>query len=202
MPRPQNIGGYTNCQTDAIAAAQRYNLPPSLLYSLIQAESSCRVDPGNSGAGAVGIAQIKPGTFSQYGCSGSVYNPTDAINCAGKILSSLYGQFGSYALSLAGYQAGAGNVAKSAPCVPGTADKNETTLQYVLSILRRAGLPFDAQSDCSGQQPGQQQQAQNMPPQPGLTTTGAFDPQVRKYLILGLALILLTIAFTRFGAKK
>jgi soluble lytic murein transglycosylase-like protein len=117
---------------DAIQGAQnKYGIPDNYLAKLLHAESS--YDPAiisgqrKSSAGAVGIAQFMPATAAELGV-----NPTDpmsAIDGAGKYLSQLYDQFGTWPEAIAAYNWGSGNVAKK-----GLSKAPTETVNYVQKI--------------------------------------------------------------------
>lgn len=90
-------------------AANQLGISPDIVAAQIQTESNW--DPNaNSGAGAEGIAQFLPGTFSQYG-SGSPYNVTDAFNAYTNYMSDLLRtEHGNIRDALAAYNAGPGNL--------------------------------------------------------------------------------------------
>lgn len=91
------------------AAEQKYGLPSGLLRAVAKQESG--FDPtARSRAGATGLMQFMPATARSLGI-----DPTDpfaSIDAAGKYLSGHLKTFGSVALALAAYNAGAGNVKK------------------------------------------------------------------------------------------
>ncbi|HYL41847.1 MAG TPA: lytic transglycosylase domain-containing protein [Ktedonobacteraceae bacterium] len=89
-------------------AAQSVGINPDLFVRQIRKESS--FNPGAiSPAGAVGIAQFLPTTAANMGVD--PYNPTQSLYGAARLmahLSAMYG--GNYAMALAAYNAGPGNV--------------------------------------------------------------------------------------------
>jgi len=94
------------------ATEDKYGIPRDLLFRLAYQESHFRSDiiDGStaSPAGAQGIMQIVPA----YHPGVNPLDPAAAIDYAGNFLVSLYHQFGSWALALAAYNAGPGNVRK------------------------------------------------------------------------------------------
>lgn len=92
------------------AAESRYGIPSGMLARLAWQESRFREDiiSGKtvSSAGAMGIMQIVP----KWHPGVDPLNPGAAIDYAGRYLSSLYRQFGSWELALKSYNWGAGNV--------------------------------------------------------------------------------------------
>ena len=90
-------------------AAQKSGLPESVVAAQINLESGFNPN-AKSGAGAEGIAQFLPSTFSQYG-TGSPYNPQDAFNAYANYMSTLLKQEGgSVYKALEAYNAGPGNL--------------------------------------------------------------------------------------------
>lgn len=113
------------------AAEDTYGIPRDLLARQAYQESHFRPDIINgttvSPAGALGLMQIVPA----YHPTADPLNVPAAITYAAGFLRSLYNQFGSWALALAAYNAGPGNVAKYGNTVPPFAE----TQAYVSSIL-------------------------------------------------------------------
>lgn len=107
-------------QIDAVESA--YGIPSGLLRRLLYQESRFRSDiigvyPDGtpvptekrvvSSAGAQGIAQIVP----RWHPGVDPWNPTQAIEYAGRYLANLYRQFGNWSTALAAYNWGPGNIA-------------------------------------------------------------------------------------------
>jgi soluble lytic murein transglycosylase-like protein len=91
------------------ATAGRYGLPPALLAAVAKVESG--YDPrAVSAAGAQGLMQIMPGTARGLGVN--PFDPAQAIDGAGRMLSGNLREFGSLPLALAAYNAGGGAVRK------------------------------------------------------------------------------------------
>lgn len=112
------------------AAEKKYNIPANLLARQAYQESHFRDDiisgAKKSSAGALGIMQIVPA----YHPTASPLNPALAIDYAAKYLRQQYDAFGSWALALAAYNAGPGNVRKYGGVPPFVETKN-----YVSQIL-------------------------------------------------------------------
>lgn len=127
------------------AAEQDYGLPTNLLARQAYAESSYAQDvidgTRSSSAGALGILQLMPQYFTtvQRPIPFSDQDTADQINEAAANMASLYRQLSPlasstgqnpWALALAGYNAGAGNVTKYGG-IPPFAE----TQAYVANIL-------------------------------------------------------------------
>ncbi|HZV72948.1 MAG TPA: lytic transglycosylase domain-containing protein [Conexibacter sp.] len=91
------------------ASAQRYGVDPALLHGLIQQESG--FDPSStSGAGAVGLCQLMPGTAASLGVSNPL-DPAQSIDGGARYLRQQLDAFGGDpSLALAAYNAGSGAV--------------------------------------------------------------------------------------------
>lgn len=109
-------------------AAQRWNVSATLLAAQLQRESG--FNPlAISSAGARGIAQFMPDTAAAYGLADPT-DPAAAIDAQAHLMRDLLRQFGSVALALAAYNAGAERVA-ACGCVPAIPE----TTAYVAAIL-------------------------------------------------------------------
>lgn len=113
------------------AAAQRYQLPESLLRAVIHTESNYYAH-AVSRAGAVGLMQLMPRTAKALGVR-DPYDPSQSVHGGARYLRLLANRYdGDMVLVLAAYNAGAGNVEKYGG-VPPFAE----TRAYVRSVLRR-----------------------------------------------------------------
>jgi soluble lytic murein transglycosylase-like protein len=117
---------------DTIAATEQANgIPTNLLARLLHQESRFRPDiidgSTTSPVGAVGIAQFMPKTAKDIGVD--PLDPASAIAGAGRYLSSLFKQLGTWDKALAGYNWGAGNVKRK-----GIANAPQETRDYVAQI--------------------------------------------------------------------
>jgi hypothetical protein len=113
-------------------AASRWNVSAAMLAAQLYVESN--FNPfAVSRAGARGIAQFMPGTARAYGL-GDPLDPEASINAQAHLMRDLLRRFGSVALALAGYNAGAGAVDRCG-CVPAIPE----TQAYVARILGLMG---------------------------------------------------------------
>jgi soluble lytic murein transglycosylase-like protein len=110
-------------------AAQRNDVDPRLLASLVWTESGFRAD-AVSGAGARGLTQLMPGTAAGMGINPD--DPLQNLEGGARYLRAALDRFGSTDLALAAYNAGPGNVAKYGG-VPPFAE----TQKYVSIVLDR-----------------------------------------------------------------
>ena len=110
-------------------AAERYNLPKSLLHAVITAESA--YDPAAvSIAGAVGLMQLMPETARRYGVKNRK-DPYENIHGGSRYLRDLLDMFNNdMTLALAAYNAGEGAVKKYGNKVPPFAE----TQNYVRKV--------------------------------------------------------------------
>ncbi|MGE5281598.1 MAG: lytic transglycosylase domain-containing protein [Chloroflexota bacterium] len=111
-----------------LRAAARWNVSAALLAAQLMAESN--FDPyAGSPAGAQGIAQFIPSTAAAYGLR-DPFDPDEAIDAQGHLMSDLIRRFGSPQLALAAYNAGPAPV-EACHCVPPYPE----TQAYVTRIL-------------------------------------------------------------------
>jgi soluble lytic murein transglycosylase-like protein len=112
-------------------AAQRYQLPESLIRAVIHTESNYHAR-SVSRAGAAGLMQLMPKTARALGVK-DVFDARQSIYGGSRYLRLLANRYGGdMVLVLAAYNAGAGNVEKHGG-VPPFAE----TRAYVRSVLRR-----------------------------------------------------------------
>ena len=100
--------------------AKQYNVPSSMVYAVIKTESD--FDPeAISSAGALGLMQMMPDTFSWLTSSehlgenlplASIYDPEVSIRYGVYYLKYLHEKFNDWETVAAAYNAGEGNVAK------------------------------------------------------------------------------------------
>jgi hypothetical protein len=115
-----------------LRSAARWNVSAALLAAQLMAESNFNPYAG-SPAGAQGIAQFMPATAAAYGLA-NPYDPEDAIDTQGHLMSDLLRQFGSPQLALSAYNAGPAPV-EACGCVPAYPE----TQAYVSRILALLG---------------------------------------------------------------
>jgi soluble lytic murein transglycosylase-like protein len=93
----------------AVAAAQKHNIPPDLFLRLVHQESRWNHE-AVSHAGAIGLAQLMPGTAAVLRVDPT--NPAQNLEGGARYLRQQYDEFGSWRLALAAYNAGPGAVKK------------------------------------------------------------------------------------------
>ncbi len=111
----------------AKAAARKHGVPEDMFLRLVQQESGWN-QGAVSAKGAIGLAQLMPGTASRLGVDPSV--PSQNLDGGARYLAMMYSRFGSWRLALAAYNAGPQAV-ESAGGVPDFAE----TQTYVKAIL-------------------------------------------------------------------
>ena len=105
---PAYTGRYSGPFLDmARSAARRHAIPEDLFLRLVQQESGW-----NAGAvshkGAMGLAQLMPGTAAQLGVDAT--DPAQNLDGGARYLRAQYDTFGTWPLALAAYNAGPGAV--------------------------------------------------------------------------------------------
>ncbi len=111
------------------AAANRHGVSPTLLTALVWSESAFNPDAVSS-AGAIGLAQLMPGTAA--GMNVDPHDPVQNLDGGARYLAAQLVRFGSEELALAAYNAGPGRVGRSGgiPNIP-------ETQNYVQIVMRR-----------------------------------------------------------------
>lgn len=125
-------GGATPFGAEIDAAAASNGIDPALLKGLVSQESG--FDPNaRSGAGAVGLTQLMPGTAAGLGVTNPL-DPTQSLQGGARYLKQQLDRFGGdERLALAAYNAGPGAVTKHGG-VPPYAE----TQHYVDSVIGKA----------------------------------------------------------------
>jgi len=88
-------------------AARRYNIPEDLFLRLVQQESGWNANAVSS-KGALGLAQLMPGTAAALGVDPA--DPYQNLDGGARYLRQQYNTFGTWRLALAAYNAGPGAV--------------------------------------------------------------------------------------------
>lgn len=164
----------------AVQAANSAGVDPALFVAMIEVESGFDPD-AQSGAGAIGIAQIVP----RWHPGVDVRDPYASLQYAARLLASHLQEFGSERLALAAYNAGAGAVHSVGNQVP----NNGETPRYVEKILSLRGntsvmaQPANEDSTTASSDPS----PQIVTPNPAIAAVAAMsnpDPQNRRNIAL------------------
>ncbi|MEW6433145.1 MAG: lytic transglycosylase domain-containing protein [Myxococcota bacterium] len=121
------LRGHGDLDALAAAAERRHGLPKGLMRAVVQVESGGRAHR-ISFAGAMGPAQLVPGTAAQLGVK-DPFDPEEAIDGGARYLAQLLQRTGRVDLAVAAYNAGPG-------AVQGQVPKNGETEFYVAKVLR------------------------------------------------------------------
>lgn len=107
--------------------AQEEGVDPDLFTRLVEAESSFRPNVTSS-AGAIGLAQLMPGTAEELGVD--PFDPVQNLRGGARYYRQQLDRFGDPAIALAAYNAGPGRVQQYGGIPP-----FEETQNYVARIL-------------------------------------------------------------------
>lgn len=134
VPSAETIPRYNGSQRSrwidtARAAARRNGIPEDLFLRLVRQESGWNAG-ARSHKGAIGLAQLLPGTARDLGVDPR--NPAQNLEGGARYLAIQYRKFGSWRLALAAYNAGPGAVEKHGGVPPYRETRN-----YVNVILGR-----------------------------------------------------------------
>lgn len=152
--------GFSSYAGTVDAAAAQYNVPPSILASVIQQESSFNPNVRVGAAGDTGIAQFIPSTSRALGIDPT--DPTQSIYGAAELLNQNYSRTGTWAGAVSMYNSGsatgspgyASQVLGRANAIAKTAGGGvlsgavSTLTSKATSLLKGAGdAAFDAAKD-------------------------------------------------------
>ena len=161
----------------AVELAQKYGLDPNLFVRQIQQESGFNPE-ARSPAGALGLAQLMPGTALDMGVMR--IDPMQNLEGGAKYMRMLLDRYkGNYQLALAAYNAGMGNVDKHGGIPP-----FQETQSYVSRIL---GTQPMATQPGNTQQGGPAVDQYAQPPQQKGILSYLTDPEKRAKLGLVLS---------------
>jgi soluble lytic murein transglycosylase-like protein len=125
-------GADTNFDSQINAAATANGIDPALLKGLVAQESGFNPS-ARSGAGAVGLTQLMPGTAASLGVTNPL-DPVQSLQGGAKYLRQQLDRFGGdEKLALAAYNAGPGAVQKYGGVPPYSETQN-----YVTSVMAKA----------------------------------------------------------------
>jgi soluble lytic murein transglycosylase-like protein len=129
---PGGTGGDTAFGAEIDAAAASNGIDPALLKGLVSQESG--FDPNaRSGAGALGLTQLMPGTAAALGVTNPL-DPAQSLQGGAKYLRQQLDRFGGdERLALAAYNAGPGAVQRYGGVPPYSETQN-----YVNSVMAKA----------------------------------------------------------------
>lgn len=108
------------------AAERRHRLPPGLMRAVVQVESGGKPHRISS-AGAMGPAQLMPGTAAMLGVE-DPFDSAQAVEGGARYLAQLVQRKGDLRLAVAAYNAGPGAVGKEVP-------RNGETELYVAKVM-------------------------------------------------------------------
>lgn len=121
------LTGHGDLEALAAQAERTHGLPRGLMWAIVQTESGAR--PHRiSFAGAMGPAQLMPGTAALLGVS-DPFDPKQSIDAGARYLKQQLERFNDVTLAVAAYNAGPGAVRGSVP-------RNGETEHYVAKVMR------------------------------------------------------------------
>lgn len=121
--------------------AAKYNVDPTLVQSIIKAESNFDASAVSS-AGALGLMQLMPATAASLGVSDPL-NPEQNIEGGVKFLSKLLSRYnGNVSLALAAYNAGPGAVDQYGGIPPYA--ETQTYVNRVLGYMKTSSYSWSA----------------------------------------------------------
>lgn len=126
---PSYTGSPGLYQDMARSAARKHNIPEDLFLRLVRTESNFH-PAARSSKGAIGLAQLMPGTARQLGVN--PHDPGQNLDGGARYLAQQYRKFGNWRLALAAYNAGPAAVERHRGVPP-----YRETQQYVAAILGR-----------------------------------------------------------------
>lgn len=127
---PRFTGRYAGPYLDpARSAARRHGIPEDLFLRLVQQESGWN-PRAVSHKGAIGLAQLMPGTAQRLRVDPS--DPVENLDGGARYLAQQYRRFGSWKLALAAYNAGPGAVLEHGGVPP-----YRETMNYVKVVWGR-----------------------------------------------------------------
>lgn len=122
-------GGHDDVVAIAHAAERRHHLPAGLMRAIVEVESASEAHR-ISAAGAMGPAQLMPGTARMLGVA-DPFDPRTSVDAGARYLRTLLTRTGGdVRLAVASYNAGPGNVTDRVP-------RNGQTEYYVARVMRR-----------------------------------------------------------------
>jgi soluble lytic murein transglycosylase-like protein len=121
------LTGHDDIAALADDAGRRYGLPRGLLRAVVEVESGTNAHR-ISAAGAMGPAQLMPGTAQRYGVR-DAFDPAEALDASARFLAAELKRTGKVELAVAAYNAGPGNVNGAVP-------RTGETEFYVAKVMR------------------------------------------------------------------
>lgn len=119
--------GHDDLHALTAAAEKKYGLPRGLVRAVVEVESG--TNPHRiSAAGAMGPAQLMPGTAKLFGVR-DAYDSAQAVDASARYLAEQLKRTGKVELAVASYNAGPGNVSGAVP-------RNGETEFYVAKVMR------------------------------------------------------------------